>query len=374
MRDPLVVVIGAGPAGSSAALALARLGIAVLLVESGKHRPAVGEILPANARPLLQRLGLRDSIEREGFLPSVGSWSVWGSPEPWGRDSLFDRYGHGWHLDRRRFDALLRRSAEAAGAQLCLGTALTAAVPRVGGGFDLTVATRAGAPAIAGGRVPAALVIDASGRAACFARALGIRRRPIDRLIGIAAYVARRRDAPEEPAAILVEAVETGWWYSAPLPQAQLAAVFMTDADQARDGVTRIGPWLDQLASAPLTGGRAARYGAGLVGLPVVVPASSARLDQTGGQDWLAIGDAACTYDPLASQGLVAAMQSGLEAAAACVERLGGRRDALADIAERQSQAWQTYTGERSKYYGQERRWPSATFWQRRHVPERQAA
>jgi flavin-dependent dehydrogenase len=368
LSDPLVAVIGAGPAGATAALALARLGIAALLVEPGQHRPPVGETLPPSARPLLDRLGLRDVVEREGFLPSVGTWSAWGYAEPWGRDFLFDRHGHGWHLDRRRFDALLRRAAEAAGAELRRGAALAHAAPCAGGGFHLRFAGGA-----AGG-VTVPLVIDASGRAACFARALGIRRRAIDRLVGIAGYVVQRHDAPEEQAATLVEAMETGWWYSAPLPQARLAAVFMTDADLARDGVTRIAVWLDRLAAAPVTGTRAARYGAGLAGLPVVVPASSARLERTGGPDWLAVGDASCTYDPLASQGLVAAMQSGLAAAAACVERLGGRPDALVDTAERQSQAWDDYIVKRTKYYGQERRWPLAAFWQRRHVREKQAA
>jgi len=368
LRNPLVAVIGAGPAGASAALALARLGIAVLAVEPGQRRPAFGETLPPAARPLLERLGLRDAIEREGFLRTVGNWSAWGHAEPWGRDFLFDRHRHGWHLDRRRFDALLRRAAEAAGARLRRGAALADAAPRAGCGFDLTFADRAG------GGMTVQLVIDASGRAARFARALGVRRRAIDRLVGIAGYVVQHHDAPVEPATTLVEAMETGWWYSTPLPQARLAAVFMTDADLARDGVRRIDSWLERLASAPLTGARAARYGAGLAGPPAVLPASSARLDRLGGRDWLAIGDAACTYDPLASQGLTAAMRSGLEAAAACAERLAGRCDALADAAERQSQAWDKYTAERTKYYGQERRWPMAAFWRRRHARESQAA
>ncbi len=366
MSAPIVAVIGAGPAGASAALALARLGVGVMLLEPGQHRSAVGETLAPGARPLLERLGLREAIEREGFLASAGNWSVWGHAEPWGREFLFDRHGHGWHLDRRRFDALLRRSAEAAGASLRRGVGLADATPRAGGGFDLIFT--------GGGGTTAELVIDASGRGSRFARALGIRRRALDRLVGIAGYVAQRDDSPEEPATTLVEAMPAGWWYTAPLPQDRLAAVFMTDADLARDGLTRLEGWLEQLASAPLTGARAARYGAGLAGPPVVVPASSSRLDRTGGPDWLAIGDAACTYDPLASHGLIAAMQAGLEAATACAEWLGGRRDALTDAAERQRLAWDAYAADRLTYYGRERRWPMAPFWRRRHAAERQVA
>ena len=172
--------------------------------------------------------------------------------------------------------------------------------------------------------------------------------------------------AGRPPAATLVEAAGTGWWYSAPLPQDRLITVFMTDADLARDGVTRFSGWLDRLAAAPHTGARALRYGAGLACPPMVVPAASARLDRMGGADWLAIGDAAASFDPLSSQGIVSALETGIKAAAACVRRLGGETGALAAAAACQETVWNTYVVERMNYYGLERRWPGASFWRRR--------
>lgn len=357
-----VAVIGGGPAGASAALALARQGIGVVVLEPGQYRTAVGETLPPNARPLLDGLGLRSTVEAEGFLPSVGNWSAWGGPEPLGRDFMFNRHGNGWHLDRRRFDALLRKEAEAAGADIRHGVALANAESMAGGGFRLR---------LHGGNVKEIEVpfaIDASGRSSVLARALGHRRRAIDRLIGIAGFVVPRGDAPEEPAVNLVEAVEAGWWYSAPLPQRRLAAVFMTDSDLARDGAATLQGWLDRLAAAPHTGARVARYGIGLAGPPVPVPASSARLDVMGGHNWLAIGDAACSHDPLSSQGLCSALETGLAAASACVRRIGGAADAFLEAADRQGRAWDDYAQQRTGYYRNERRWPMVPFWQRRQV------
>ncbi len=355
-----VAIVGGGPAGAAAALALARLGVSVVVIEAGRLRPPVGETLPPAVRPVLDRLDLRATVEAEGFLPSVGTYAAWGEAEPWGRDFLFSRFGHGWHIDRRRFDALLREAARAAGAQLAVGSAVASSAPLAGGGFRLTLA--------GGAETTARLVLDASGRAAVFARQRGVTRRALDRMIGVMGYVVRRPDAEPERAATLVEASEDGWWYSAPLPQDRLAAAFMTDTDLARTGVTSPKAWLDRLAAAPHTGARAASYGAGLAGPPVVVAAASGRLSRFGDADWLAIGDAAATQDPLSSEGILVAIDSGLDAAAAAARTLDGDHSALAEASARREQRWLDYLDERRNYYAAEQRWRDAPFWSRRHA------
>jgi hypothetical protein len=217
---------------------------------------------------VLDGLGLHATVATEGHLPSIGSWSAWGGTEPWGRDFIFNPFGHGWHLDRRRFDALLRATAHAAGAQPATATVVASdALPS--GGFRLHLA--------GGHEMTAQIVLDATGRNASFARQRGVKRRAIDRMIGLIGYVARRTDAETEPAATLVEAVPEGWWYSAPLPQDRLVTVFMTDADLAREAGISAQAWLDRLASAEHSAARALRYGLGLAGPPFIVPAASGR-------------------------------------------------------------------------------------------------
>jgi flavin-dependent dehydrogenase len=353
-----VAIVGGGPAGAVAALTLARLGISVALLDAGTRHSLVGETLPPAIRPVLDRLGLRATVEAEGYLPSVGSWSAWGGAEPWGHDFMFSRFGHGWHLDRRRFDALLREAARSAGALLAVGASVTASEPIAGGGFRLRLA--------GDGEITARIVLDASGRSASFARQRGVKRRALDRMVALAGHVVRRTDAEAEPAATLVEAMAEGWWYSAPLPQHRLVAVFMTDADIARTAGASAESWLERLAAAPHTGARALRYGAGLAGPPVIVPAASGRLERFGDVDWLAIGDAAATQDPLSSEGILVAMESGLDGAAAAARMLRGDRDALAAAAAQRETRWLGYLDQRDHYYDMERRWPDALFWQRR--------
>src|SRR5207253_3804998 len=61
-------------------------------------------------------------------------------------------------------------------------------------------------------------------------RGLGARRVLYDRLVGVAAYFETRAGV-EADSFTLVEAVASGWWYSAHLPGRKLVAVYMTDGD-----------------------------------------------------------------------------------------------------------------------------------------------
>ena len=358
-RQANVAIVGGGPAGAVAALSLARSGIDVALFDSAKRHGQVGETLPPAIRPVLDGLGLRAAMAAEGHLPSVGSWSAWGGAEPWGHDHMFNRFGHGWHIDRRRFDAWLREAARAAGARLVLGASVVASDRLAGGGFRLRLSD--------GQEITVPIVLDAGGRGAGFARQRGVKRCMLDRMIALVGQVVRRADAGPEPAATLVEATEAGWWYSAPLPQDRLVIAFMTDADLARGIGVSSESWLRRLAASACTGERALRYGAGLAGPPLVVPASSSRLDRFGDADWLAIGDAAATQDPLSSEGILVAMESGLDGASAVAQVLRGDRDGLAAAAARRETRWLGYLDQLGHHYAMERRWPGAPFWRRRN-------
>src|ERR1700730_12406129 len=120
MRTPIAIV-GGGPAGWAAALTLRRYlpNLSATLVtrpvSSVVDAPTVGETLSPGVLPLLNYLGLREKFLRLGQLPSGGTASAWGSRHLIERNYLFPGRGHGWHLDRSRFDAWLLTNAEDAG-------------------------------------------------------------------------------------------------------------------------------------------------------------------------------------------------------------------------------------------------------------------
>src|SRR5438045_2959415 len=240
----LAVVLGAGPSGSAAAAELARRGLPVALIGRSDPRSNIGECLPPGIRPQLEKAGVWPEFLQAGHTPSTGIRSLWGSPAPGNNDFLLSPYGKGWHIDRSRFDAMMRASALHCGAKW-LECQAVRQVERLRQGWRITLSADSGDFC-----VDTLLVVDATGRSSVFARRVGAKRIALDRLAGVAGYFSSSDvSLPVEPV-LLVEAVENGWWYTAPLPAGKLIAAFMTDAEFIQqEKLTQADRWLAQLAS-----------------------------------------------------------------------------------------------------------------------------
>ncbi|MGW9241063.1 geranylgeranyl reductase family protein [[Kitasatospora] papulosa] len=121
-----VIVVGAGPAGSAAALHLARAGVDVLLLEKGTfpRDKVCGDGLTPRGVQQLVRMGV--DIDAPGWMRTKGMRWVCG-----GRQVHIDWPRSGSHPDfgltrsRHDFDDILARHAVAAGARLGLETRAT---------------------------------------------------------------------------------------------------------------------------------------------------------------------------------------------------------------------------------------------------------
>ena len=301
---------------------------------------------------------------RDGHVPSHGNSSAWGRPWVATTDFVFDPYGPGWHLDRRRFDALLVAEARDAGVVWRAGTTLAPGGEREHGAWRLQlVSERAASP------ITAQFVIDASGRSSSFARDKGARRQVHDRMVAVAGLLgpAPGLTAPESDTATLVESVEGGWWYSAPLPDGRVVATYFTDADllPARQVGTARG-WAQLLGATVHTRRRIEDAGVSLLEPPRARAAGSSRLDRAAGEGWLAVGDAAASLDPLSSQGIMSAMASARSAVAAVLAQLDGDGAATRRYDSAAAASYARYLLQRRGYYRVERRWPASPFWRRR--------
>jgi len=360
------VVLGGGPAGCAAAIALARRSRSVAVIERSQYDEArLGETLPPMARKIMAGLGVWERFLSEEHLPSFGIRSVWGRDEVYDNDFIFNPYGHGWHLDRTRFDAMLALAAEAAGAVVHRGAQLTSWTPDSAGGWEIEISR--GAEHL---RYRTRFLVDASGRAASFARKQGAQRIVIDHLIAAAAFLsgASAGAPPSIPnSSTLVEAVEQGWWYSALLPNKQLVVAYFTDPDlYAKRNTDPSTHWWRELQRAAHTEGRAKDHA--LSAGPLIIAANSSRLDRVAGGNWLAVGDAAMAFDPLSSQGISVALEFGLRAAESIQAHWQGDDSALTDYANAVDQRFEDYLRSRGRYYGREKRWAHSSFWQRRHI------
>ena len=365
-----VVIVGGGPAGCACALALAQRGVPdILVVEAGDYSQfRLGESILPEAFRLFQTLGVDQEFLREGHAPCYGSCSYWGSDKRGYNDALMNPLGHGWHLDRRKFNLFLAAQARRRGVELLANASLAASAAARGPGFVLQLAL--GTPAHRrSASIHADFVVDASGTRAAFARQRGSRKLGTKPQVCLAArFTFPHRDqqrASERSSLTHLEAVEDGWWYGAHLPDDSLLLTFNSDATTVKTRqLQQPERWMAQLSAAANTAALA--HGAvplADMGGILSCPAPSYCLDHLGDDGWLAIGDAAAAYDPITSQGIVKAIANGIAAA----DVIAGAADARL-YAQSVKAQYRRYLALRHACYGWERRWPDAPFWKRHHA------
>jgi 2-polyprenyl-6-methoxyphenol hydroxylase-like FAD-dependent oxidoreductase len=343
------------------AIALARSGRSVVVIEKSHYdRLRIGETLSPRARLLLKNLGVWDRFLNDGHAPSPAILSAWGQDELYENHFIFHPYGHGWHLDRRRFDLMLAQCAERAGVRVCPGARVTRCQELGSQGWQVEFVRDGKQYCLQSG-----FLVHATGRAS-----LGLsqetKRFSYDCLVGYIGFYSSAKLAGEPDYKTLVEAVRDGWWYSAWLPHGRLVVAYMTDADLIPHGRGRANEyWQSRLEDAPNTRARVSDciLDTGIRSFA----ANSYRRDRPTGRRWLAVGDAATAFDPLSSRGIFHALESGLRAAPAIESSQQGDPTALEAYSLWIQRNFDEYLRTRTIYYGRERRWPFSAFWRRRH-------
>lgn len=328
-----VAVVGGGPAGAVAARALARAGRRVLLFEprlglpgGGRWKP--GEALPGAARRLLRALELPVlESDRHGVIG--GNLSAWGSATLVARDFLAEPDGPGIRLDRARFEEDLRASAVAAGVRAVPAPLRSA--KRDGETWSLRWGK--------GEHAQARWLVDATGRSARIARAAGALRERDEPLVAVAA-----RTLPDPSYRLnrtLIETVPEGWWYAGLLPDGGAALMLHTSKEVAARHVhdaNAFGRALSRTIHISRFFPRPT-----LLSPPRGFEACGARLDRFHGPGWVACGDAAQSFDPIAAQGLFSALHGGMEVGAALDAALDGDDSRLQAYAVRLEQVRRIY-------------------------------
>lgn len=360
MRRFDVAIIGGGPAGSSLALSLLQRGLSVLVVERSNYQEwRSGETLSPDARVPLSRLGVPDSLCDAPHLTSEATRSAWGSSQLIEKHSVFNPYGSGWHLDRSKFDSALVSEAKKFGAIVIQGVSFISALQS--NVWQITL--KNGSSLL---QVEAKFVVDATGRAAQVAKSLGSKMIFYDQLIALIGIVsAKSLECPVE-SVLTIEAAQEGWWYSAPLPDGNILATFMTDNDiflNSRESPTAF--WVRMSRATEHLSVVLEKFQ--LIDKVRMRNASTCKLDRVIGTSWIAVGDAACAFDPLAGNGILKALQTGIASSEAILANGSNEQNDLQTYADKIVAMFNGYLRDRQIYYQKEQRWPDSSFWRRRH-------
>ncbi len=303
-----VVVIGAGPAGASAARLLNSLGHRVTVLTRPAVRPALAESIPPSATKLLEHLGWEEVVARAGFVRSTGNTVLWGGGGGQVRETYYaddgglgGRSALGYQVDRAVLNDLLLENVRLSGCHVMDDVTVKGVHKGV-----VTYADATGEQTI-----HADWVLDCSGRVGVVARAGWRQAIPLQRTLAIAALWERQGSWPLPDAShTIVESHAGGWAWSVPLSVTRRHVTVMIDPSLTK--VSARADLRDAYASelSRVPGLSSLTRGAAMLDEPFARDASAYRAERVSAPGILLVGDAASFVDPLSSFGIKKALAS----------------------------------------------------------------
>jgi len=314
MRD--VIVIGGGPAGSTAATLLAQRGLSVTLLERERFpRFQIGESLLPYNNDLFERLGVTDQLLGGDFFPKFGAYFVTGDGSV-GYGFRFDQrlndpYRRSFQVKRSEFDHLLLKNAEKHGVDVRQETPVVS--------VDVSNPEKV----VVNGDLEARFVLDASGHGALLGNRIGDKSdiRSLKKIAFFAHYRNVPRPEGLDAGNTIIVVLRNAWFWLIPITDELMSVGLVVDREhfvscglepqQLLERTIAETPWVaERMKDAERVTQIYARKD------------FSFRMRNIAGPNFALIGDAAGFIDPIFSTGVFIAMKSADMAASAVASRL----------------------------------------------------
>lgn len=321
-----VLVIGGGPAGSTAATLLAQKGYRVTLIEKTPHpRFHIGEsLLPANL-PLFEKLGVAEEVRAIGMMKWAAEFE-----SPWHdhkqvfefADAWDKSMPHAYQVQREDFDEILIRNAARKGAEVIEGCKVND-VTFLPNNEGVVVQTKYDDGAQQTWR--ARFLLDASGRDTFLGNRFKakIRNEKHNSTAIYAHFTGVRRNEGKNHGNISIFWFDHGWFWFIPLSNGKTSVGAVAWPYYLK---TRIKPLpeflMDTFALCPPLMDR--MRDAEMVSDVTATGNYSYICDRTHGPNYLLLGDAFTFIDPVFSSGVMLAMNSafvGADTVDTCLSR-----------------------------------------------------
>jgi flavin-dependent dehydrogenase len=359
-----VLIVGGGPSGASAALSLLNYSDydVTIIEQSDFNTTRVGEHVSNSIFDLVEYLKLKKSDFEEGsFIPAYASKSYWGNDDVSTINTIFTTNESTFQLDREKFDFKLIEIAAERGATIYPRTKCLEYEQLKDKSWEISL----NHPTEGKFQIHANYLVDASGRSVNVGRKVGGILQKHDSLMGIGMFLTM--DDTSKKFEQTIESVELGWWYTACLPNNKLVATFFSDADLISEHkIHQIKNWNRLLQESNHIKHLLQGY-QDISGKLWTRNAQSQVSDNRNLERFIAIGDAAVSFDPISSMGIGFSIISAIYAAKHITQELKVGISTSEVYQKDLLQNFNQYSQIKTKYYKEEKRWPTSKFWQRRH-------
>ena len=333
------VVIGGGPAGSTAAALLAEAGHSTLLVERDKMpRHHVGESLMPETYWVFERLGILDKLRDSECVKKFSVQFVTGAGKA-SQPFYFHEHdprecSQTWQVRRSEFDHMMFENAADKGGHCVDETRVVDIAFEGEKAAGVTIQQAGGPPKQVASRV----VVDATGQQSLVANRLGLKHvDPNLRKAAIWGHFrgAHRDEGVDEGATVILHTKDKqAWFWYIPLHDDVVSVGCVADTDYLlKDRGSKEAIFAEEVTNCPDIQSRIAD--ATLDGELHVNREFSYLTSKHAGDGWVLIGDAYGFIDPIYSSGVYFALKSGEMAADAIAAGLNS-----GDTSARQLGSW----------------------------------